>query len=474
MVCRACDWVVTLPIRAPGQAARCPRCRHHLTEPAQRDAQRPLAWAIATLVTLGLVFCFSFLSFSAYGVGHVMAFGDTLHALLADDYGELAIMLLAFTALFPGLYLAALIYLCSAALWGRALPGQVVIARALRPIEPWMMSDVFIVGVLVALIKIVSLASIHVHTGFVAFCVFSVLMLRTVTLIDWTSLWDALAPRVSLPAQIRPGATARAQGLVACHGCDTPFLAPGPSECRFRRASGVRRARRESAHHDLPRSRLASPQGALAPARRGQQTRTKRGQTLGPRCPRCGKRHVLHRINRIQLTWALLITATLAYIPANGYPVLSTTQLGNAEPQTIAGGVLHLLHAGDWPIALVIFVASIVVPISKIVALAWLCLAARRPRARASLSRTRLFRITEKIGRWSMIDVFVVATLTTLVQAGSLMSIAPGPGAVAFALVVILTMIAAHTFDTRLLWSAHTHTFGPRADPSPSEISHTA
>ncbi|ROO27913.1 PqiA/YebS family transporter subunit [Salinisphaera japonica] len=421
VVCRACDWVVTLPVRAPGQAARCPRCRHHLTEAAQRDAQRPLAWGIATLVTLGLVFCFSFLSFSAYGVGHVMAFGDTLHALIADDYAELAVILLAFTALFPGLYLAALIYLCSAVQLGRTLPGQVVIARALRPIEPWMMSDVFIVGVLVALIKIISLASIHIHTGFVAFCLFSVLMLRTVTLIDWTSLWDVLAPRGSLPTKIRPGATGRAQGLVACHGCDTPFMAD-----------------------------------------------------RGPCCPRCGKRHVLHRVNRIQLTWALLITATLAYIPANVYPVLSTIQLGNAEPQTIAGGVMHLLHAGDWPIALVIFVASIVVPISKIVALAWLCLAARRPRARASLSRTRLFHITEKIGRWSMIDVFVVATLTTLVQAGSLMSIAPGPGAVAFALVVILTMIAAHTFDTRLLWSAHTHTFGVSTDPSPSEISHSA
>lgn len=418
VVCRECDWVAALPQRAEGQRASCPRCGHHLTEAAQRDAQKPLAWAIATLVALGLVFCFSFLSFSAYGVGHVMAFGDTWHALTADDYGTLAVVMLAFTAAFPALYLSVLIYLCSAIQLGRPLPAQVALARTLRPLEPWMMSDVFIVGVLVALIKIVSLASIQVHTGFIAFCVFSVCMLRTCQLIDWTSLWDRLAPPAPVSGAIRTGMSARAQGLVACRGCDTAFSAD-----------------------------------------------------RGPSCPRCGKRHRLHRIDRIQLTWALLATATLAYIPANLYPVLQTTQLGHADPQTIAAGVLHLLHAGDWPIAAIIFIASIVVPISKIVALAWLCIAARRPYPAASHARMRLFRITEKIGRWSMIDVFVVATLATLVQAGSLMSIAPGPGVIAFGLVVIVTMIAAHTFDTRLLWSDRTHTWGP-AEPSARPAHH--
>ena len=350
-----------------------------------------MAWAIAALIALGLVFVFPFLGFSTHGVGHVMNFDDTVSALIGDDYGALAAVLLATTVGFPGIYLAALIYLCIAAGRDRrSLPGVVPLARLLRPLEPWMMSDVFIVGVLVSLIKIVSLADIHIRASFVA--------LRTLTLIDWTALWDAVAPVPAPGRDIRSGATGRSQSLVACAACDTPFVA--------------------NRHH---------------------------------RCPRCGKRHHLFRVDRIQFTWALLVTSALLYIPANIYPVLSTITLGNAQPQTIAGGVLHLAEAGDWPIAAVIFVASIVVPISKIVALGWLCIAARG-RPGASLSRTRAYRLTEKIGRWSMIDVFVVAVLATLVQAGALMSIEPGRGAVAFAGVVILTMIAALTFDTRLLW----------------------
>ncbi len=356
-----------------------------------------MACAIAALIMLGLVFAFPFLGFSTHGVGHVMNFGDTAKALVGDDYGVLAVVLLATTVAFPGLYLVTLVYVCLGA-GARQLPGAIPLARLLRPLEPWMMSDVFIVGVLVSLIKIVSLADIHIRASFIAFCIYSLLLLRTLTLIDWAALWDAIAPVPAPDAPVHAGASGQSQALVACRACETPF----------------------TINHRH-------------------------------RCPRCGKRHHVFRVDRIQLTWALLVTASLLYIPANIYPVLSTTTLGHSRPQTIAAGVLHLAESGDWPIAAVIFVASIMVPVSKIVALAWLCIAARG-RPDASLARTRAYRLTEKIGRWSMIDVFVVAVLATLVQAGALMSIEPGPGAIAFAGVVILTMIAALTFDTRLLW----------------------
>lgn len=396
-LCGQCDWVVRLPERETGERAYCPRCHHHLTGIARRDAQAPMACAVGALIMLGLVFAFPFLGFSTHGVGHVMSFGDTASALIGSHYGVLALVLLATTVAFPGLYLAALVYLCFAT-GPRRLPGAIALARLLRPIEPWMMSDVFIVGVLVSLIKIVSLADIHIRASFIAFCLYSLLLLRTFTLIDWTALWDAIAPPLKPDSRVKTGASGRSQSLVACSACASPFV---------------------SNHRH--------------------------------RCPRCAKRHHLRRMNRIQLTWALLVTATLLYIPANIYPVLSTIRLGNAQPQTIAAGVLHLAKSGDWPIAAVIFAASIMVPVSKIVALGWLCIAARGQPA-ASLGRTRVYRITEKIGRWSMIDVFVVAVLATLVQAGALMSIEPGPGALAFAGVVILTMVAALTFDTRLLW----------------------
>lgn len=407
VLCSECDWLVHLPERGPGESAHCPRCHHHVAEASQHDAQRPLAWAIASLVMLALVFAFPFLGFSVSGISHVMDFADAARALVTYQYGELAFVLLATTVGLPALYLCALIYICSGLQLGRRWPGSVAIARLLRPLEPWMMSDVFIVGVLVSLIKIMSLADIHIRLSFVAFCIYSVMLIRTLTLVDWTSLWDAIAPAPSLDgARVKRGASGRSQGIIACRACNTPFA--------------INRG-----HH----------------------------------CPRCGKRHHAHFVDRLQLTWALLALAALLFIPANIYPVLYTVQLGNPQPQTIAAGVLGLIHHGDWPIALVIFAASIVVPLSKILALAWLCVQARSGDSSRSFIRTRLYRITEKIGRWSMIDVFVVSILGALVQAGSLMSIKPGVGAVPFAGVVIVTMIAALTFDTRLLWPDTTQDF---------------
>ncbi|WP_423823167.1 paraquat-inducible protein A [Salinisphaera sp. SPP-AMP-43] len=404
-LCGECDWLVRLPDRALGQRAHCPRCYHHLTGPARSGLQPLLAWLCAALILLALVFVFPFLGFSSHGVGHTMNFADTVGALVADDYGILAALLLATTVGLPGLYLIALLYLCLGARPGRRLPGAIAIARRIRPLEPWMMTDVFVVGVLVSLIKIISLADIQVHASFIAFCGYSLALIQAMRLIDWVRLWDSLVPPPQPPPGVTAGAPGHRQSVVACRACDTPFVAATPTAC-----------------------------------------------------PRCGKHHRLRHINRLQWTWALLVTATIAYIPANTYPVLSTEQLGNTEPQTIVGGVLHLAASGDWPIAAIIFLASIVVPISKIIAMGWLCImAAREKRPNASLTHTRAYRVTEKIGRWSMIDVFVVAVLATLVQAGSLISIQPGPGAIAFASVVVLTMIAALVFDTRLLWPNESH-----------------
>jgi paraquat-inducible protein A len=154
----------------------------------------------------------------------------------------------------------------------------------------------------------------------------------------------------------------------------------------------------------------------------------------------------------LQRTWALLATAALLYVPANFYPIMTTTSLGQSTPSTIIGGVVELIQMGSWPIAMVIFVASVIVPVGKLGALAWLCLVVKRSDELNAGTRTRLYRLTEFIGRWSMVDVFVVAILVALIRAGSLMSITPGPAALAFATVVILTMLAAMTFDPRLIW----------------------
>ena len=158
--------------------------------------------------------------------------------------------------------------------------------------------------------------------------------------------------------------------------------------------------------------------------------------------------------NSIDRTWALLITSALLYIPANVYPVMTFTALGQGEPSTIIGGVKELIAAKMWPLAAIVFVASILVPMLKMVFLGYLLISVRvRSRWRLK-DRTLIYRIVEAVGRWSMVDVFVVSILVALVQLGSIADITPNVGILAFASVVVLTMIAALLFDPRLMWDA--------------------
>lgn len=154
----------------------------------------------------------------------------------------------------------------------------------------------------------------------------------------------------------------------------------------------------------------------------------------------------------IQRTWALLLTACILYIPANVLPIMYTELFGQETPNTIIGGVISLWESGSYPVALVILFASVVVPVAKIVILAWLNFSVQREKTSSQKLRVRYYRITEAVGRWSMIDVFVVAVLVALIQMGSTLSIYPGQAALAFCAVVFVTMIAAMTFDSRLIW----------------------
>ena len=170
------------------------------------------------------------------------------------------------------------------------------------------------------------------------------------------------------------------------------------------------------------------------------------------RCPRC--RDSLHLRNResLQRTWAFTLASLLLYFPANLLPILRVESFAGPQSSTIMGGVIQFWQEEDYPVAIIIFVASVMIPVLKIIAIVWLCLAASsgwQPRR-----MTRLYRVTEFVGRWSMVDVFVVAILVGVVQLGSTISIHPGAGAVSFAAVVVLTMFAAISFDPRLIWDA--------------------
>ncbi|GBD41774.1 Paraquat-inducible protein A [bacterium HR39] len=176
----------------------------------------------------------------------------------------------------------------------------------------------------------------------------------------------------------------------------------------------------------------------------------------GRTCPRChGRVHRRHP-GAVAASWAFLLAATFTYVPANLLPVMSVTWLGRGEADTILSGVRALLAAGQYPVAAVVFFASVVVPVLKIVALAALLVSVRRGSRRRPRERTVLYRVVDAVGRWSMIDVFMVGILTALVAGGRIAAIEPGPGISAFAATVILTMLAAHAFDPRLIWDAAT------------------
>ena len=169
-------------------------------------------------------------------------------------------------------------------------------------------------------------------------------------------------------------------------------------------------------------------------------------------CRRCGERLEFRHHGSIQKTWALVTAAAICYIPANLLPVLKTTTLGDSEGDTILSGVAFLYATGSWPLALIVLVASVMIPLGKLVALSYLLLTVQRGSITSNHERTRLYRLVEIIGRWSMLDVFVATFTVAMVQLQPLMSVAPGAGVLFFAAVVVLTMLAAESFDPRLLW----------------------
>ena len=178
------------------------------------------------------------------------------------------------------------------------------------------------------------------------------------------------------------------------------------------------------------------------------------------RCPRCETALHLRKPNSISRAWAFLIAAATFYVPANLLPIMTVVSFGKGSPDTIMSGVIHLIEADQWPIAALVFFASIFVPVVKIVVLAFLLVSVQlnwtwRPR-----DRSLMYRVMESIGRWSMIDIFMISILVALVKLQAVATVEAGPAATAFAAVVILTIIAASSFDPRLIWDNAEHRDG--------------
>jgi paraquat-inducible protein A len=175
-------------------------------------------------------------------------------------------------------------------------------------------------------------------------------------------------------------------------------------------------------------------------------------------CPRCGAALHQRKPNSLHRTWALVLAALIFYIPANVLPITVVTSLGMKQADTIMSGVIYFLHEGAWYISAVIFIASVFVPLMKLIILIYLLISVQYGTTARLRDRTRLYRITEAVGRWSMVDIFVVTILVALVNLGALATLQAGPAAPFFAAVVVVTMYAAMSFDPRLIWDAKEQT----------------
>lgn len=395
--CEICDWVNDIPKIPSGQRLRCERCGHVLVTVHRSVISQLWMNSVFALLMFGFSLKFVFLGFSANGAHQKISLFDCVLALISQHHLALGIVVMITLIILP------LFYLSSALLLTFAIKLNIRMSRrhywlmhSLTALKPWLMVDVFFLGTLVALVKLHSLADIELGPSFWAFCCYNFFLLRTMTFIDKRWMWNHLCG--SSPSIENHCGTASAQGLKGCPQC-----------------------------------------GALVNQSEQQ-------------CPRCYHVVTTRKHDSLNKTYALLLAACILYIPANYFPIMNTTFLGATEPSTIIGGVMLLWGMKSYPVALVILIASVVVPVAKILALIWLSKQTQHGARVTKTQANHIYHLTEFVGRWSMVDVFVVAILSSLVQLGSLMSIIPGPAALSFAAVVILTMLAAMSFDSRLIW----------------------
>ncbi len=404
VACHECDLLQQVHAIPPGAKALCHRCGALLYRHVPNSLERALALNFTALMLFVLANAYPFLSLK---VGGRMEENVLLSGVLAfyhQGMGELAVLVFLTSFLFPLLTISGMLYVLISMKSMTPLPAALRVYRLVRTLSPWSLVGVFMLAVLVAIVKLLDLAT--VIPGVSLFALAALLLAATAARsnLDEAVLWSMRG--TTLPAATAP--TAAEQGLVSCHTCGLLVETMAQSHAEHT--------------HD-------------------------HGQ-----CPRCESALHSRKHNSLNRTWALLVSAMVLFIPANVYPVMTVTQLGKGEPNTIISGVIHLIQAGMWPLAMLIFFASIVVPMLKMIVLCLLLVTVQKGSEWRRLDRARLYRITEVVGAWSMVDVFLVGILIALVNIESLATIRPGLGVTFFAAVVTITMFAAHSFDPRLIW----------------------
>ncbi|MCX5590849.1 paraquat-inducible protein A [Alcaligenes endophyticus] len=394
IACTHCDTVHRRVAMQEAAQARCVRCETVLYRGSRWQVGHWQAVVLAVLILFLIANGFPIVSLSLAGQTVQPTFPDALLLIWQQGYWELSVLagLVGFWLPLFQLLFQLWALRCIAA---RRRPNDFALGlRVLRHLQHWSMTSVLFLGIVVAIVKFSGFGDLHLKVGIYAFLLLCFL-LTALSRIDHMRLW----------------LWAEDAGMVMT----TPTLQSNQEHCACESCGLV--------------------------------------QALGPsHCLRCHATLHKRRPNARARSLAFLATAIVLYIPANVLPMMELRSLVMAGEHTIIGGVIQLWELGSWDLALIVFVASVVVPITKILALSVLNLQSRWRGDRIQQQRNRLYDMVELIGQWSMLDVFVVVLMAALANFPGVSQIIPGPAAISFGLVVVLTMLAAESYDPRSAW----------------------
>jgi len=401
IACHECDALHRLQPLKRGERAHCLRCDALLYRDVSGRLDEILAFSIAALLLFAVANSYPFISLKLEGRVEENLLTAGIFSLWQAGQPGLAVLVALTSVIFPALTILGMLWLLVPLRFGMQAPGTTTIYSLIQRIGPWTLLGVFMLGVFVAIVKLMALATVIPGLSMYAYVGLMLCTAAATARFDSSLLWPARGPHLE---HYVAGASARDLGFISCHTCNLLLHAP-----ELQHGAGD--------------------------------------------CPRCGAAlHGSRKHNSITRTWALVISASLLIIPANVYPVMTVIRFGQGEPNTILSGVVYLIGSGMWGLALIVFLASIVIPVLKLSLLSILLVSIQRGSIWRPKERTRLYRITEIVGAWSMVDVFLVGVLSALVQLDALSTIEPGIGASFFGATVVITMFAAQSFDPRLIW----------------------
>ena len=381
---------------------KCARCDAVVYRHENSDFRKPLIFAVTGLLCFFIANIWPMQILSLIGDTNRATIIGSVITLARSGFFELAVIVFFMAFLIPLLKLSLVIYVLAPLQLNRRLHGMVWAMKLAQRLRIWGMVDVYMLAIIVALKKISALAHLHLGPGLYAFIGLFVMQIALAKTFDTRAVWERIGRPEGEPVPL-PAEKTRLRNCPVC-----------------RRLSRV--------------------------------PTTVRNTEEGHACPRCGATVRFRKRKSVSRTWACIIAAALLYVPANLCPMMVIDHMGRTSNQTIISGVTALYEQGEWFLATIIFGASICIPMLKILALAVLLLSIQMGWSWRTRQRTILYRTVDLIGRWSMLDVLVTSFLVCLVRFGHVVTIRAGWGTVAFALVVILTMLGTISFDPRLLW----------------------